>query len=271
MWRTVRNTKFDSRITSVSDAKMATSRTTTFHRYCFTFFLFISVYFVKSAVLNGRDGPPNVAGGGKPSFSRRGEQILKKVMRPTVPQSDSDVVPLQGQQGKPYAAAGANENLRKANKNLKYESKNDDERVNTFLPKSADSAGIQFQQNRQNQEATKTNKPPPIKIADNPDCANDVKRLCSTKSSDNNFAILDCLQHDFKVCATLLLLGTGKKQTHRPYPQPFPLSWPHTARFYLRLSTMCHCAIKTDYLKNCSIEYRIIKPLTLAISCTILS
>ena len=196
MWRTVtkgfRNTKFDSRITSVSDAKMATSRTTTFHRYCFAFFLFISVYFVKSAVLDGRDGPPEVAGGGKPSFSKRGEQILKKVMRPTVPQADV----VQGQQGKPYAAAGAKENQRQANQNLHYENKN--------------------------QEATKTNKPPPIKIADNPDCANDVKRLCSTKSSDNNFAILDCLQHDFKVCATLLL-GTGKKQTHRPYPQPIPL------------------------------------------------
>ena len=213
MWRTVtrgfRNTKFDSRITSVSDAKMATSRTTTFHRYCFAFFLFISVYFVKSAVLDSKDGPPSVAGGGKPSFSRRGVQILKKVMRPTGPQSDV----VQGQQVKPYAAAGAKENQRQANQNLKYENKNDDERLKKLLPQSADSAGIQFQQNRQNQEATKTNKPPPIKIADNPDCANDVKRLCSTKSSDNNFAILDCLQHDFKVCATLLLLGTGKKQT----------------------------------------------------------
>ena len=227
MWRTVtrgfRNTKFDSRITSV--AKMATSRTTTLHRYCFAFFLFISVYFVKSAVLDSRDGPPKVAGGGKPSFSRRGEQILKKVMRPTGPQSD--VVQLQGQdQVKPYyAAAGANEN-QQANQNLKFENKNDNERVNKFLPQSLDSAGVQFQQNRQNQEATKTNKPPPIKIADNPDCANDVKRLCSTKSSDKNFAILDCLQHDFKVCATLLLLlllGTGKKQMHRPYPQPIPL------------------------------------------------
>ena len=41
------------------------------------------------------------------------------------------------------------------------------------------------------------------------------------------------------------------------------LSRPHTARFYLRLSTMCHRAIKADNVKNRSIEYPIIKPLTL--------
>ena len=41
------------------------------------------------------------------------------------------------------------------------------------------------------------------------------------------------------------------------------LSRPHTAQFYLRLSTKCHRAIKTDTVKNCSIEYRFMKPLTL--------
>ena len=41
------------------------------------------------------------------------------------------------------------------------------------------------------------------------------------------------------------------------------LSRPHTARFYLRLSTMCHRAIKAGNVKNRSIEYRIMKPLTL--------
>ena len=39
--------------------------------------------------------------------------------------------------------------------------------------------------------------------------------------------------------------------------------WPHTARFYLRLSTMYHRAIKAGNVKNRSMEYRIIKPLTL--------
>ena len=41
---------------------------------------------------------------------------------------------------------------------------------------------------------------------------------------------------------------------------PYVLSRPHTAR----LSTMCHRAIKADNVKNCSIEYPIIKPLTLS-------
>ena len=41
------------------------------------------------------------------------------------------------------------------------------------------------------------------------------------------------------------------------------LSRPHTARFYLRLSTMCHRGIKVNSVKNRSTEYRIIKPLTL--------
>ena len=40
------------------------------------------------------------------------------------------------------------------------------------------------------------------------------------------------------------------------------LSRPYTARFYLRFSTMCHHAMKPDILKNHSIEYRIIKPLS---------
>ena len=39
----------------------------------------------------------------------------------------------------------------------------------------------------------------PIKISEHPDCAADVKNLCSASSLNNNFAVLDCLQNDVKV------------------------------------------------------------------------
>ena len=37
-----------------------------------------------------------------------------------------------------------------------------------------------------------------IKLAEHPDCVKDVKMYCV--SSTNNFAVLDCLQNDLKVC-----------------------------------------------------------------------
>ena len=39
----------------------------------------------------------------------------------------------------------------------------------------------------------------PVKISEHPDCAQDVKTLCSGSSHNNNFAVLDCLQNDVKV------------------------------------------------------------------------
>ncbi len=39
----------------------------------------------------------------------------------------------------------------------------------------------------------------PIKISESPECASDVKTLCSKSSLNNNFAVLDCLQNDVKV------------------------------------------------------------------------
>lgn len=43
----------------------------------------------------------------------------------------------------------------------------------------------------------------PIKISEQPDCATDVKTLCSASSLNNNFAVLDCLQNDVKVLSLL--------------------------------------------------------------------
>ncbi|XP_041376284.1 Golgi apparatus protein 1-like [Gigantopelta aegis] len=40
--------------------------------------------------------------------------------------------------------------------------------------------------------------PKPIKIADSPECAEDVQRFCSRGIRGNNFAILNCLQSDLK-------------------------------------------------------------------------
>ncbi len=42
-------------------------------------------------------------------------------------------------------------------------------------------------------------KAPPIKIAEQAACANDVRSLCSASSMSNNFAVLDCLQNDVNV------------------------------------------------------------------------
>ncbi len=39
----------------------------------------------------------------------------------------------------------------------------------------------------------------PIKIAEHPDCKDDVKAMCSESSTANNFAVIDCLQNDIKV------------------------------------------------------------------------
>ena len=46
----------------------------------------------------------------------------------------------------------------------------------------------------------------PIKISELPDCSADVKHLCSASSLNNNFAVLDCLQNDVKVCNSSLLV-----------------------------------------------------------------
>lgn len=42
-------------------------------------------------------------------------------------------------------------------------------------------------------------KLPQIKIAEHPACSEDARQLCSSSSLSNNFAVLDCLQSDFKV------------------------------------------------------------------------
>ncbi len=42
-------------------------------------------------------------------------------------------------------------------------------------------------------------RPKPIRISEHPDCAEDVKALCSSTTVNNNFAVLDCLQNDVKV------------------------------------------------------------------------
>ena len=53
----------------------------------------------------------------------------------------------------------------------------------------------QYQQN----VGTAPKRNTPIKISEHPDCAADVKNLCSASSLNNNFAVLDCLQNDVKV------------------------------------------------------------------------
>ena len=40
---------------------------------------------------------------------------------------------------------------------------------------------------------------PPLKLADHPDCAEDVDRICSKTMKRNNFAVLDCLQDRVEV------------------------------------------------------------------------
>ena len=48
-------------------------------------------------------------------------------------------------------------------------------------------------------------RPPPIKISESPACKDDVKHYCSGSSASNNFAVLDCLQNNEKVCMVQLL------------------------------------------------------------------
>ena len=43
------------------------------------------------------------------------------------------------------------------------------------------------------------NSTSPLKLAHHIDCAADVKKLCSSVSQANNFAIIDCLQSDYRV------------------------------------------------------------------------
>lgn len=42
-------------------------------------------------------------------------------------------------------------------------------------------------------------KPPAIRLSETKECGNDIIKHCNPKIYKNNFAILDCLQNDFKV------------------------------------------------------------------------
>ena len=49
-----------------------------------------------------------------------------------------------------------------------------------------------------------------IKIADSPECAEDVQRFCSRGIRGNNFAILNCLQSGLKVCKKISVCHTSQ-------------------------------------------------------------
>ena len=72
-------------------------------------------------------------------------------------------------------------------------------RQNSAVPPNPNRPYNQLPQQGQQNLAAPKRTGHPIKISEHPDCASDVRTLCSSSSLNNNFAVLDCLQNDVKV------------------------------------------------------------------------
>lgn len=110
-----------------------------------------------------------------------------------------------GEMNKPFGEVGGNPVLQRGrqlplNKPvLSNGNERDQNRPNLVMkPQHQDSDFVRPQANSQQGFPQYQKKSTTIKIAEHPACAKDVKTYCV--SSTNNFAVLDCLQNDLKVC-----------------------------------------------------------------------
>lgn len=67
------------------------------------------------------------------------------------------------------------------------------------LPRQAHQPKPQVDKHKMSAAKPEGVKPPAIRLSETKECGNDIIKHCNPKIYKNNFAILDCLQNDFKV------------------------------------------------------------------------
>lgn len=67
------------------------------------------------------------------------------------------------------------------------------------LPRQTQQPNPQVDKHKMSAAKPEGVKPPAIRLSETKECGNDIIKHCNPKIYKNNFAILDCLQNDFKV------------------------------------------------------------------------
>ncbi len=147
--------------------------------------------------INAQEGAAPAQGGRRGGFLRQ-EQRIDRAQgqggQPGLPPQQAQAANLQGfQQNQPDAQ-------QRNQYQQKYSLNNPINNVKKAFQGMNQGGLQQGNQFRAPLQPAAPKRSPPIKISESPACAADVKTLCSKSSLNNNFAVLDCLQNDVKVC-----------------------------------------------------------------------